>query len=261
METTPLINLSSKVVLITGGYGHLGHEIVNGLLRHDATVYVLARTEDKFNKAFSSVDKSKLFFRHCDISSDQSIKDSIDGIHAETGRIDSFINNAFFIQGQSPENMSDDDFNHGLDGTLTSTFRTIKSLIPIMKKQGYGKIINVSSMYGMVAPDFSVYDNAPESLNPPHYGAAKAGVIQLTKYYAAYLGQHNINVNVVTPGAFPSQAVQANTAFTEALKKKTALNRIGHPAELGGIFVFLSSDAANYITGQNFVIDGGWTIV
>jgi gluconate 5-dehydrogenase len=147
-----------------------------------------------------------------------------------------------------------------LDGTLSSVFRVIKALIPIYKQQQKGKIINVSSMYGNVAPQFEVYTEYPEYLNPPHYGAAKAGVIQLTKYYASYLGQFNVQVNCVTPGPFPSPKVQGTQGFITELEKRTCLGRIGKPEELAGAFVFLASDASNFITGQNIVVDGGWTV-
>ena len=124
---------------------------------------------------------------------------------------------------------------------------------------GKGKIINVSSMYGVVAPQFEIYDDFPAYLNPPHYGAAKAGVIQLTKYYASYLGKYNVQVNTVTPGPFPSDKVQESQEFVESLEHKTCLNRIGKPEDLAGSFVFLASDASNFITGQNIIVDGGWT--
>ena len=114
-------------------------------------------------------------------------------------------------------------------------------------------------MYGVVAPDFRVYDESPQFLNPPHYGAAKAGVIQLTKYYSSFLGRDNITVNAITPGPFPSSAVQEDSDFINHLKNKTALGRVGEPEDLAGAFVFLLSDAANYITGQNIIVDGGWT--
>ncbi|HKB44766.1 MAG TPA: SDR family oxidoreductase, partial [Chitinophagaceae bacterium] len=99
-----------------------------------------------------------------------------------------------------------------------------------------------------------------DSLNPPHYGAAKAGILQLTKYYASYLGSSGITVNCVTPGPFPSLEVQKNHKFIEKLSARTLLGRIGKPEDLAGAFVFLSSDAANFITGQNLVVDGGWTV-
>lgn len=257
-QTIRTFDLTNKVVVITGGYGYLGMGIVNHLLHYNATVVVAARSEDKFLKAFPS--NQKIIFQEMDITLEQSIIDGLIKINNKYGKVDALINNAFYLKGNSPEHMKSEDFNYGIDGTLNSVFRCIKSIIPFFKEQNYGKIINVSSMYGVQAPDFSVYYDSPDFLNPPHYGAAKAGVIQLTKYYASYLGRYNINVNTVTPGPFPSLSVQENLIFIEDLKSKTALGRIGFPEDLAGIFTFLVSDAANYVTGQNFIIDGGWTI-
>ena len=187
-------------------------------------------------------------------------KSTFEEIIKESGRIDVLINNAVYLRGQSPERMKDEDFAFGIDGTLNSLFSCIRDIIPIFKEQGFGKIINVSSMYGMVAPDFQIYEGTPQYLNPPHYGAAKAGVIQLTKYYASFLGGHNINVNAISPGPFPSKEVQKNGQFVKELEEHTVLNRIGNPEDLAGVFIFLSSDYSNYITGQNIVVDGGWTV-
>jgi len=254
-------NLDSKVILITGGYGHLGKAITESLIFHGATVYVLGRNESKFLDSFNTnrMLGENLFFSHCDVSDTTSIKSSFDNVYKNTGKIDVLINNAVYLKGQSPELMTDDEWNTGIDGTLNSVFKCIREVLPFMKKQGNGKIINVSSMYGMVAPQFEIYNNFPKFLNPPHYGAAKAAVIQLTKYYASYLGADGININAVTPGPFPSKDVQLNPEFINELSKKTCLNRIGTPEDLAGAFVFLSSDASNFITGQNIVIDGGWT--
>ena len=98
-------------------------------------------------------------------------------------------------------------------------------------------------------------------LNPPSYGASKAGVIQLTKYFATYLANDKIRVNSISPGAFPSQEVQKSPGFIKNLILKIPLGRIGLPEDLGGPIVFLASDSSSYITGQNFCIDGGWTII
>jgi NAD(P)-dependent dehydrogenase (short-subunit alcohol dehydrogenase family) len=253
-------DLKDKVVLVTGGYGHLGKAITESLVFHNAVVYVLARDKEKFDVAFQNATNANLHFVSCDISDSKSIKQSLENILVKEGKIDTVINNAFYSRGQSPEEMLDEDFSYCLDGALSSVFRVIKAIIPIYVKQRKGKIINVSSMYGMVAPQFDAYTEYPEFLNPPHYGAAKAGVIQLTKYYASYLGQHNIHVNCITPGPFPSYTVQEKHGFVEELEKRTCLGRIGTPVDLAGAFVFLASDAANFITGQNIVVDGGWTI-
>ncbi|WP_037320993.1 SDR family oxidoreductase [Salegentibacter sp. Hel_I_6] len=252
-------DLSKNTILVTGGYGYLGKAVTENLLFHKARVIVLGRNKEKFKETFKDNEflGNTLSFHYCDVSETQSIKNAFLEI-SKNYSISVLINNAFYSSGQSPENMKDDDWENGIDGTLNSVFRAIREIIPYFKSNG-GKIINVSSMYGLVAPEFSVYQNSPSSLNPPHYGAAKAGVIQLTKYYASYLGQYNINVNAVTPGPFPSESVQKDKDFIKALANKTCLGRIGKPDDLGGVFTFLSSDASNFITGQNFIVDGGWT--
>lgn len=253
-------NLQDKNILITGGYGHLGKAIVDSLLFHGANVFVLGRSIEKFQEAFDKTQPKNLYFEPCNIKETESIKNAFKRVFTTHNQIDVLINNAFYSSGQSPTQMTDEDWLNGIDGTINSTFRCIREIIPYFIKTGSGKIINVSSMYGMVAPEFSIYNEAPEFLNPPHYGAAKAGVLQLTKYYASYLGHKNIQVNAVTPGPFPSNKVQENEKFVEQLKAKTCLNKIGKPEDLAGAFVFLSSDAANFITGQNIIVDGGWTI-
>jgi NAD(P)-dependent dehydrogenase (short-subunit alcohol dehydrogenase family) len=174
--------------------------------------------------------------------------------------VDVLINNAYYLHPPSSNDLTDSEFTYGLDGVLTSTFRCIKSIIPVFEKQSYGKIINVSSMYGIVSPEFDIYKDFPNYTNPPHYGAAKAGVLQLTRYFASLLAKNNIQVNSITPGPFPSEEVQKASKFIDELKDKTLLKKIGKPEDLAGAFTFLSSEASNYITGQNIIIDGGWTV-
>jgi len=97
--------------------------------------------------------------------------------------------------------------------------------------------------------------------NPPHYGAAKAAVLQLTRYYAVLLGEYNIQVNAISPGPFPKTKIQhENPVFIERLKSKNPLNKIGTPEDLAGVLVLLSSHASDFMTGQNVQVDGGWTI-
>jgi len=253
-----IFDITDKVILFSGGYGYLGSPCVKYFAECGAKVYVLARSEEKYSEEFSSSEN--IFFSACDISSTESIKSSIASIFEKEGKIDSVINNAFYLKGQSPEEMTDDDFSYGVDGTLNAVFRVIREIIPIFKQQKFGKIINVSSMYGVVAPDFTMYTESPSSLNPPHYGAAKAGVIQLSKYYASYLGMDNIQVNCITPGPFPSASVkQKDPDFEKRLANNTMLGRVGLPQDLIGAFMLLVSNASDYITGQNIIIDGGWT--
>lgn len=255
---TNLISVKDKVIIITGGYGYLGSTTAEALANSGAKVYVLGKDSNKFEKRFNN--QKGIFFRFFDLADIESIKSSFKYIYEKEGQIDVLINNAFYLKGNSPDKMSDEDFSFGIEGTLNTLFSCIREIIPFFRKLDKGKIINISSMYGMVAPEFSIYDDYPNFLNPPHYGAAKAGVLQLTKYYASYLGKENITVNCVSPGPFPSENVQLEEGFVNKLKENTLLKRIGKPEDLVGMFILLSSDASNFITGQNLIIDGGWTV-
>ena len=253
------IRPTHKNIIITGGYGHLGQAISVSLAHYGAIVYVAARNEEKFENAFHEFSqKDSVHFLKMDISNSESIKSSFQWLQDRGIRLDGIINNAFYAKGQSPNEMTKEDFTFTLEGSLTSVFEVIKYALPHLA-QG-SSIVNVSSMYGMVSPDFKAYKQAPEYLNPPHYGAAKAGVIQLSKYYASFLGEKGIRVNTVTPGPFPSDSVQENKEFLKALEERTLLCRFGKPNDLAGIFCFLMSEASSFITGQNFVVDGGWTV-
>ncbi len=257
-KTTDLFSLGGKVALVTGGYGHLGSAITLGLAEAGAKVYVLARSAEKFGKAFYG-DIGNTRFQNCDISDAESVAAAFKSVQEQEGKIDILINNAFYSAGQNPEGLTEEQWALGIDGNLNSVYRCIREVIPYLRDNSGGRIINVASMYGMVSPNFGIYEQSPASLNPPHYGAAKAGVIQLTKYFACYLGKSGITVNAVSPGPFPNKEVQRDSTFMQRLQEKTPLNRIGQPNELKGAFVFLASDASSYITGQNLAVDGGWT--
>jgi gluconate 5-dehydrogenase len=258
MKALPVIP-ENKNIVITGGYGYLGTAITTSLAENGAKVYVFARDRIKFEKTYPrSRFSDSIIFVPCDIAQTESLTNGFSHVYHLTNGIDCIINNAFFLRGNDLDLISRDDFNFTIDGTLTSVYDSIRLSIPFLSTNAC--IINVSSMYGLVAPDFEAYKDFPEFINPPHYGASKAGVIQLTKYYASLLGRKGIRVNAVSPGPFPNPLVQIKKEFIRELEKRTLLNKIGSPDELAGIFVFLCSDAARYITGQNFCVDGGWTV-
>lgn len=254
-----LFDIKKKTILVTGGYGYFGQAISFGLSQYDANICVLGRSEKKFEDAFPNCPRNIEFFE-CDISITSSISEVMACIAAKYGSIDVLINNAYYARGGKPLSTSDEDWLYSIDGVLNSTYRCIREAVPYFLNQKYGNIINIASMYGMVSPDFSVYETAPESLSAPYYGASKAGVLQLTRYFAQYLGPDGIRVNSISPGPFPSLDTQKKQEFVKALADKTSLKRFGQPEELIGSIVFLSSQASSYITGQNIVIDGGWTI-
>jgi len=134
----------------------------------------------------------------------------------------------------------------------------LQQAIPFLQRTS-GSVVNVASMYGMVAPDQRLYEASPAYRNPPAYGAAKAAVLQLTRYAACALAPRGIRVNAVSPGPFPGETVQQDRRFIERLASRVPLGRIGSPEEMIGPVVFLLSDAASYVTGHNLVVDGGWT--
>lgn len=259
-----LFSLKDKVAIVTGGYGHLGKAMVLALLAQEAQVIVAGRNKEKYNRAFNEIESEKLHFEVLDITQSESFVECFAVVNDKFGSIDILVNNAHAARGNSQENLSDDDWNYTMEGVVGSTHKSTRGVIPYMKKQKSGKIINITSMYGMVSPDFeSLYqgDDCEKYTNPPHYGAAKAAMIQLTKYYAVLLGKYNIHVNAVSPGPFPNPIVQAqNDNFVKRLQKKNPLNKIGNPEDISGAIVLLASNASNFMTGQIIQVDGGWTI-
>jgi len=259
-----IFDLTDKVILITGGYGHIGSGIVEGLLNFGAKVIVAGRSQDKFHERFGNMGLENLYFEEFDISQSSSyFRERFSLLKEKYGQIDVVINNALFARGNSQLEMSDEDFEHTLNGVLNSVHKSIKAIVPIFRDQGRGKIINIASMYGHVSPNFDrLYKDGCEGYtNPPHYGAAKAGVIQLTRYYAALLGKENIYLNTISPGPFSKKQIQKdNPIFIERLKSSNPLHKIGQPEDMVGTIVLLSSMASDFITGQNICIDGGWTI-
>lgn len=254
----PFIDIKSKIVIITGGYGYLGKSMANILIEYGAIVYILARTKSKFDLEFSK--QLSVYFLETDLESIKSIDNSIQRIGKKEGKIDVLINNAYYGASNHPEKMTSQEFRRGVDGGLNQFYDCIRASIEYLKLSKNGKIINIASMYGMVVPDLNIYKEREEFLNPPNYGVSKAGVIHLSKYYAMYLGKYNINVNSISPGPFPSLEVQQDKEFIKRLENKTKLKRIGNPEDLQGLILLLSSSMSSYITGQNIAIDGGWTI-
>jgi gluconate 5-dehydrogenase len=263
-EITEIFNLKNKNAIVTGGYGHLGKGMVDALLSCGCNVIVAGRSKEKYLKVFSDYSGNNLHFQEIDIMNSETIENCFSNVHNKFGNIDILINNAHSVKGSSQDNMSDEDWSYTMEGVVGSTHKAIRAIIPYMKEQKSGKIINITSMYGIVSPDFdSLYrgDNCEKYTNPPHYGAAKAAIIQLTKYYAVLLGKYNIRVNAVAPGPFSKVMIQEeNPEFINRLKHKNPLNKIGKPEDLAGVIILLSSSASDFITGQTIQVDGGWTI-
>lgn len=253
-----LFSLKGKVALVTGGAGYLGAEISNTIAELGGNVIIASRNyqkcEEKCKELRSMYPNSEFKVMELDLTSKTSIKNLFNSIN----KLDILVNNAWSGNKNSFETITDDDWEYDIEISLNSVFRMVKCSYPLLK-ESKGVILNIASMYGHVAPDYRIYDSK-EFTNPPSYGAAKAGVIQLTKYLASFLSKDGIRVNAISPGPFPHPATQENKLFMERLSAKNPLNRIGQPYEIKGVVALLCSDASSYITGQNICVDGGWTI-
>lgn len=263
MKKSDIFDLKNKVAVVTGGYGHLGSSICDCLAGAGARIVAAGRDLKKCKTKAAELSRKYNVMSlgvEIDIASSESVKKAMKDIARKTGGMDILVNNAFFgYEGKAEKDMAsmpEEMWERGIEGTANTVFRCIKSAIPFMRKGG--SIINISSIYGIVSPDPSIYGTSGFN-NPPAYGAGKAAIIQFTRYAACHLAPRNIRVNSVSPGAFPNKEVQKNKKFISNLKRKIPLGRIGAPEDLKGAIVFLASDASSYVTGSNIVIDGGWT--
>ncbi|MDP3791541.1 MAG: SDR family oxidoreductase [Candidatus Omnitrophota bacterium] len=265
MKKNSIFGLKNKVAVVTGGAGHLGSSMSDCLAQAGARVVVAGRDIKKCGSAATTLMRKYKTISlgiEIDISSAESVKETMSLISRKMGGVDILVNNAYFGHRGSFKcdmmSMSEDMWNCGIDGTAGGVFRCTQAVIPYMQKRGSGSIINISSIYGIVSPYSGIYGKS-ELNNPPAYGAGKAAILQFTRYAACHLASKHIRVNSITPGAFPSRDIQKNKGFMSNLKNKIPLGRIGNPEDLKGALLFLASDASSYVTGSNIVVDGGWT--
>ena len=254
-----LQNLKGKVVFITGGGGHLGTAMCEALAELGANLVIGSRDQQKgrqLSKKLTQRFRSDITSLEVDITDPSSLDKAFQYIVDRYGRLDVLVNNAWSGKKNSFESISLEDWKYDIDVCLNGVFYTTQKATALLKNSK-GVIVNIASMYGHVAPDYRMYAGT-EHVNPPSYGAAKAGVIQMTKYLASFLSPHGIRVNAISPGPFPFGDITHNELFMNALRAKTMANRTGNPEDLKGVIALLCSDASQYMTGQNVCVDGGW---
>ena len=193
-----------------------------------------------------------------DLHDKNSVHGAVDAVMQSARKVDVLINNAAYGCVKPLHEYEEEEWLEGIDGTINGVFRMTREILPVMLDQGHGNIINIASMYGMVAPNMEIYGDSGQN-NPANYGAGKAAIIQFTKYIACVYAEKGVRANTVSPGPFPDPGVQKNVQFIRALENKTPMHRIGTPEDLQGIIVYLASDASRYTNGQNIAVDGGWT--
>ena len=258
-----MFSLKGKTIIITGGSTHLGKAMSESVCKFGGNVVICSRNAERCNEFAAQLNRQysvECIGTYLDFCDESSIMALVSMVIDKYNSIDVLINNASFSVPDYVENQSYEDFMKGLEGTIGGTFNVTSRVIKTMINQNHGNIISVSSMYGVVSPKPSLYEDTCEFPNPSNYGSGKAAIIQFTKYLACNYAKYNIRANCIVPGAFPNIETQNNTRFIEKLKSEIPMSRIGKPEDLDGITVFLASEASSYITGQSIHVDGGWTI-
>ena len=244
-----------KVALVTGGLGLIGREIVRGLNDYGASVCV-ADINEKQMKGLEN--NTAVNFQPLDITSEDSIHQTLEAVINQFKKIDILVNCAYprtSDWGARCEDVSFNSWKMNVNSHLGGYFLCCQKVAEQMKLRGSGSIINVASIYGVVAPDFSIYEGSTMTM-PVAYSAIKGGIIALSKYMATYYAKDNIRVNCVSPGGiFDNQP----DSFVKKYTAKTPLGRMGTPKDMVGAVIYLASDASLYVTGHNLIVDGGWT--
>src|SRR5246500_3879482 len=254
MHTRELFDLSGRVAIVTGGSVGLGRQMAQGLAEMGANVALCARKKERCEAAAEELRRLgvKSLALGCDVKDPASVKDVVDGTVAEFGRIDVLINNAGTSWGAPVEEMRLEHWNKVIETNLTATFLFSQAAGRTMVRQRRGMIINIASVAGL--------RGASPELQAIGYHASKGGVIAFTRDLASKWGAHNIQVNAIAPGWFPTHmsavVIEKNK---DALLKRVPLGRFGGGDDLKGAAVFLASDASNYVTGHVLVVDGGQT--
>jgi NAD(P)-dependent dehydrogenase (short-subunit alcohol dehydrogenase family) len=255
----------TNIVLLTGATGHLGSAILENFVKKDYFVIATSRSQDKLNVLKESSEYSEQIYTYkIDLLNTDEIQELCIFIEKKFNKINVLINNAHQGRACKWEDATDDDFLRDFKIAVLAPFNLIKGLHKLLnytssELQEEASIVNIASMYGIVSPDHRIYGDSAMN-NPPYYGACKAGLIQMSKYFACHFGADNIRVNSISPGPFPASSVVKNHPdFIEKLNNKIPLSRIGNPEEVAKVVEFLSSSASSYINGANIPVDGGWT--
>ena len=252
MSAKQLFDLTGRVAIVTGGSVGLGRQMAEGLAEMGANLVLCARKKERCEQAaeeLRAVGVQTLAIG-CDVKSPASIQEVADTTVKKFGRIDILINNAGTSWGAPVEAMTLDQWNKVIDTNLTGTFLFSQAVGKTMIAQRRGKIINIASVAGL--------RGSSAKLSAIGYSASKGGVISFTKDLASKWGMHNIQVNAIAPGWFPTdmseKVIERNK---EALLESIPLGRFGGPHDLQGAAIFLASNASDFVAGHILVVDGG----
>jgi len=248
-----LFNFKNKIVLITGCNGQIGKKISELFLSLGAKVYGFDLNNPKiYNQSF--------FYFKIDIKKNKILKKKIDEIFRKEKKIDILINNAATAIFSGIEKRTDNELSKVYNLNVKSVINIIKYFYINYKKYNMKKasIINFGSIYGFLSPDFRIYKNG-NRFSAEIYGASKASIIQITKYFAVLFAKKNIRVNSISPGGILNKKLQSKK-FIQNYSARVPMNRMANAEDLFTAILYLASDFSKYGTGQNIIIDGGLSI-
>jgi len=255
----PWHSLAGKNIWVTGGAGHLGSTVIRALDAAGARTLCI----DLPGRSEALIREHRLTRTSAagiDLAVIEAIPEFVQASVRQYGVPDGLVHLAFASSaGRRLEELTPAEFRHSFDAGLLPAFVLSRAVAEAMRSRGSGSVVLFASMYGVVAPDPRIY-SAGLTPNPIDYGASKAAVLQLARYFAVHYGRDGLRFNCITPGPFPNPGVQrAHPGFIAKLGEKTALGRIGQNEEIVGPTLFLLTDSASYVTGHSLVVDGGWT--
>ena len=244
------MKLKDRVAIVTGGAKGIGKAIALGLVREGAKVAIIDSDRERLEmlKKEMGKEKKQLMVIPCDITKSGEVEENVDQVRREFGRIDILVNNAGIIRRGTIETVSEEDWDRVIEVNLKGTFNCCKAVAGIMKQQGYGKIVNVSSIAGKMG----------DITSAPGYGPSKAGIDALTKTLARQLAQYGVNVNGVAPHAIETEmSAQWSPERRKEIIASIPLGRLGKPEDVAEAVLFLASEEASFITGEILDVNGG----
>ncbi len=250
--------LSNKTAVVTGGAGLIGSAICCALSEAGAKVYIAEIDREKGRKLSQAINDNgfKAEFIEMDIVSEDSINSAVSRVVQKENKLDIWVNNAYPKTedwGSNFENVKVESLKKNVDMHMNGYFLCSQKALEEMKKYKNGVLINIASHYGVLGPNFSVYDDTKMTM-PAAYSLIKGGIVNFSRYLSTYYAKHNIRVNAVCPGGvFDNQ----DPEFVKKYNKLVPLNRMADPEDIAGLVLFLCSDASAYITGQVVMVDGG----
>jgi 2-deoxy-D-gluconate 3-dehydrogenase len=264
-----LFNLNQRVAVVTGGAGLLGAEFCRTLAQAGASVVIADLDNQRAGDLARDLTQNgyQAVSIHMDVADPMSVQSTVSATLDSFSRLDILVNSAVLDPKFDPQHGGHTNsfeeypleaWNQALSVNLTGMFLCCQAATQPMLAQGGGVIINLSSIYGLAAPDQRLYQRPgqPPQYKPVYYSVTKAGVIGLTQYLAAYYAGKNIRVNALTPGGVYNDH---DEEFVRAYSARAILGRMAYKDDMNGALLFLASDASKYMTGANLVVDGGWT--